>query len=326
MYTRRISVLPSMEKILIYKYRNLRDLLLAFPVAQALRNGYPDAEITWATHARYESILECNTAIDSIQLLRKSRFLKFRSYTKKKYDLVLNLDGDFLSSLAIRRYQYNRSFTVYNAASIATLFSSKVVPDSSSTHVTDRYVDVARAAGGRMHAAEFPIQPLYEDINSIRSKLNGMGIIHNFVLLNPEAEYENDSWEMYRYLKLMQLLADRGIVCILVGKNTPYLEYFYNSLIDNKLLNVYSLAGKINLKQLVALVSLSNACIGMDGLLVHLAASMKVPAISIYSSTNPEVCCPYGQISRCLFDKRGVEFIPVEAIIDALDVIFTRIC
>ena len=46
---------------------------------------------------------------------------------------------------------------------LAPFFSSRIIPDPSSLHVVDQYLDVARFLGTPMERAEFNLVPQNED-------------------------------------------------------------------------------------------------------------------------------------------------------------------
>ena len=74
------------------------------------------------------------------------------------------------------------------------------------------------------------------------------------------------------------------------------------------------MAGKTSIAELIALLSLSKGHVGGDTGSSHLAAGLGIPAIGLYSITRPVRSCPYGQIDRCHFDSKGLDYIMPEAV------------
>ena len=59
-------------KILIMKFRNIGDTLLATPLAANLRLAYPQAQIHFACNEGCEAMLEGNANIDKIHIYRRA--------------------------------------------------------------------------------------------------------------------------------------------------------------------------------------------------------------------------------------------------------------
>jgi ADP-heptose:LPS heptosyltransferase len=80
------------------------------------------------------------------------------------------------------------------------------------------------------------------------------------------------------------------------------------------------LAGRTTIGDLIGLLSLSAVHVGGDTGSTHLAAALGVPAVGLYSMTSPKRSCPYGQISRCLYEPAGLDRIPVPAVLHQVEV------
>ncbi len=313
------------KTFIICRLGELKDIIQCLPTAKALKNRYPNSLITWVTHPYYAPLLNCSTALDYIIPLTELDTLLTKKFKYRIYHAALDLDGNLNSAFLMSKIKAKKKLTMYNSTKIAGFFSEKILPDSSSVHIVDQHIDVARSVGGTMSNTDFAIEPLHTDITYIKSKLRQLGISGSYIIIDPTPYPNSDLWDIKNYIRLISQLGEYGITCVLVGKSNEYNHYVYRQLIETKLLNVFSFIGKTNITQLLSLVSLSSAIIGQDNAISHLAAAMNVPSISLYSPTRPERCCPYGQLSRCFFDKKSINHIPIDSILQSVFKIFTKV-
>lgn len=102
-----------MKKILIIRFSSLGDIILSFPLINALKKEYPESEIHYLTKSVYKTILELNPAISKIILFNGQPLSELKSEIKNDgYDLVLDIHKNFrsilltlFSGLNVKRYR-----------------------------------------------------------------------------------------------------------------------------------------------------------------------------------------------------------------------------
>lgn len=296
----------------------LGDVVCGLPVAVALREAFPDDEISWAVDPRFASIPQCCQAIHRTLIVRKPTDLDpFRPF-----DIAIDLQGLLKSALVVARSGAGVRVGYHWQREGASLFSRAVFPDPSSLHIVDQYVDVARALGASMERARFGLKPVAEDLDDMRRLLTDNGIeAHQiegrFVVLNAGAGWASKRWPPAAFAEVAKGLRDRGLPPVFIGAG-PADSAAYEE-IESSGAGAVSLIGKTTVRELVALLTLARLHIGGDTGSTHLAAALGVPAIGLYSITRPERSCPYGQIDRCLFDPRGLADIPPSAVLALVD-------
>jgi heptosyltransferase I len=304
-------------RILISRLSALGDTVCTLPVAVALKRQFPESHITWAVDPRFAGIVECCDAVDEI--LKVKPGFKPSSWPKfaEPFDLALDMQGLSKSGLVVARAKAKRKLGYHWQRELAPLFSSKVLPDPTSLHVVDQYVDVARAVGAEVSKAEFGLVPKEEDRQAMKELLVQNGIKGAFVVLNAGAGWATKRWPATHFAALAELLREKEISCLLIGGKAPADIAAADEVLTASKVPVVSLLGKSSVRQLVALISLGNAHVGGDTGSTHIAAALGVPAIGLYSITKPERSCPYGQIHRCHYHPEGL------AAIDPTDVFAT---
>ena len=117
-----------------------------------------------------------------------------------------------------------------------------------------------------------------------------------------KALYANRDYEPYAHERdkhIYSLLGEKGIQTVLIGGKAKGDIDAAQAVISNCTQPTINLLGKTNIKQLISLISLSNAHIGGDTGSTHIAAALGTPAVGLYSITKPIRSCPYGQIDKC---------------------------
>ncbi|MBV6459318.1 MAG: hypothetical protein HONBIEJF_02464 [Fimbriimonadaceae bacterium] len=201
------------------------------------------------------------------------------------------------------------------------LLSSKVLPDPTSFHIVDQYVDVARACGATMDRAEFGLAPHPDDRTRITTWLGDAGVQGRYVVLNAGAGWATKRWPASGFAAVADWLAGQGIASVFIGgKAAPDREAFDEVAALAKS-DPVSAVGATSVRELAAMLSGAAAHVGGDTGSSHLAAALGIPAIGLYSITRPARSCPYGQIDRCLYDPAALANIRPESVVDLLSTI-----
>ncbi len=302
-----------MPRFLISRLSALGDVVCSLPAAVALKNGFPDCHITWAVDKRFAGIVECCTAVDEIVRIKPGPSPKTWPTYDQPFEAALDLQGLLKSALGIARAQANQKVGYHWQREGSALFSAQILPDPSSFHVVDQYVDVARAVGGTMDRAEFALVPNEEDLASVKAKLAEAGVDGRFVAMNAGAGWITKRWPPEYFGALIEALRAKGVPTVLLGAKGADQEVI--STVAAQGAKFADLSGKTNVRELVSLISLSSAHVGGDTGSTHVAAALGKPAIGLYSITRPQRSCPYGQIERCHYKPSGLSDITPDEVL-----------
>lgn len=308
---------PSL-RILISRLSALGDCVCTLPVATALKRHFPDSHITWAVDPRFAGIIECSTQVDEVLRVKPGFAPKSWPKLADKFDLALDMQGLSKSALVVGRAKADRKLGYHWQREIAPLFSQAVRPDPSSLHVVDQYVDVARAAGAECDRAEFGFEPKEEDRDKMRALLAENGVQGAFVVLNAGAGWASKRWPAAHFARLSEMIASKGVSAVFIGGKADADQRAFEEVSTETATPVVNLLGKTSVRELVALISLSNAHVGGDTGSSHVAAALGVPAIGLYSITKPVRSCPYGQIHRCHYSEQSLADIAPESVFETV--------
>lgn len=274
-----------MTRVLISRLSSLGDVVCSLPAAAALKKGL-DAHVTWVVSKRCADIVRCCSAVDEVLT---------QAPAGQSFDIALDLQGLLKSALVVGRVKAKQKVGYHWQREGAALFSQRVLPDPSSLHVVDQYVDVARAVDGVADRAEFAFSPDPEAIAAMRPSL-----FPEFIVVNPGSARASKCWPVAHYAALIDEIPMK---VVLVGASHETAGDEIMALCKKK---PFNFTGHTSIAELIALIGMSRAHIGGDTGSTHIAAALGVPAVGLYSATKPVRSCPYGQIDRCHYDPNGL--------------------
>ena len=298
------------KRFLVSRLSALGDVVCTLPVASSLKAAFPDSHISWVVDPRFAGIVECCAAVDKVIRAKPGKSPSTWPKFDEPFDAALDMQGLFKSGVCTLNSRAKERVGYHWQREGSWLFTAKVLPDPSSLHVVDQYVDVARSLGGNSEAV-FGLEPKAEDTASIASKLSEKGIDGEYVVMNPGAGWVSKRWPPESFAQL----ADRlDVPVVFIGGPAASDQAAMDEVKAHAKKEHVSLVGQTSVRELVALIQGCRAHVGGDTGSTHLASALGRPAIGLYSITNPVRSCPYGQIDRCHFESGGLANIRVEAV------------
>lgn len=294
------------------------DVACSLPAASALKAGHPGCEIVWVVDPRFAGVVECCGAVDRVVHARPGFLPSSWPRHEGVFEAALDLQGLLKSALAIVRSKALRRVGYHWQREGAQLFSDRVLPDPSSHHIVDQYVDVARAVGGVADRAEFRLVPNESAVEAIRLKLANLGVEAGYVVVNPGAAWVTKRWPSAHFGALIDRIQGKGVRAVLIGGRAASDRDSALEVQRACSLAPASLVGETSIVELIALLAGAVAHVGGDTGSTHLSAALGVPAFGLYSITRPQRSCPYGQIERCFHDPDSLAHIAPEAVWDRM--------
>lgn len=310
-----------MPRFLIARLSSLGDVVCTLPAAAALKAGFPDAFVEWAVDPRFAGIVACCRAVDRTTPVKPGFSPATWPRFAEPFDVALDLQGLIKSALVVARANAKRKLGYHWQREGSGFFSERVLPDPTSYHVVDQYVDVARAAGGVADVADFALSPDPATTDIVRRMIGAMPDLDpdRMVVLNAGAGWETKRWPAASFAFVAERLVEQGFAPVFVGgSHEPAFDLVRECASSGVRPRFHDLRGRTDVKQLISLVALARATVAGDTGVSHLAAALGVPAISMYAITRPPRCCPYGQIGRCHYDPAGLDRIAPEAVSSTL--------
>lgn len=305
------------QRFLLSRLSSLGDVVCSLPAACALRRTFPESEIVWAVDPRFAGVVECCSAVSEVRSVKPGFSPGSWPRYEQRFDVALDLQGLLKSAVCIARAQAGRKLGYHWQREGSWIFSQRVIPDASSHHVVDQYVDVARAAGAEADRAEFMLVPSVEAVESVAQKLRALGV-GRYVVVNPGAGWVSKRWPPEHFGALIDLVHAAGVQVVLVGGRAESDRAAASEVVAACREAPSSLVGDTSIKELIALIAGGLAHVGGDTGTSHIAAALGTPAVGLYSITRPRRSCPYGQAERCHHSSDSLAAIHPQAVWDTM--------
>lgn len=288
------------QRILIIKPSAIGDVVHALPVLNLLRRKWPAARISWLVTPACASLLEGHPQLDEVirferrELARGWRsprvavdLLRFmRSLRDPRFDLVVDLQGLFRSGWLAACTGAPIRVGPANAREGAWLFYTHRVPTGTvEQHAIQRYLTVAEAFGCERGPVEFHFA--VDDAD--RAAVAAMLPARPYAVLMPGANWATKRWPVERFAALVEPLRERfGLESVVAGGEEV-------AALAERIPGAANLAGRTNLRQMVALLQGAALVIANDTGPMHIAAALGRPLVTPYGPTNPVRTGPFAR-------------------------------
>jgi lipopolysaccharide heptosyltransferase I len=306
-------------KILLVRLGSLGDIVHALPVAAALRDRHPDAQIDWLVDARYATILGLVPAISRRVILGRYEggrggaptvrdwLTTIAALRRERYDAAVDLQGLIKSALlarlsgARRVIGFGRSHLRERAAGV--LYSETVDP-GGAVHVVDKNLSALHAFGITDAPRRFPL---------VVGDLSGTGVSPvqapagvppvAYALLNPGAAWPNKRWPAERFGAIAVWLHEaHGLrSLVLWGPGEERLASRIVACSEG----AATQSPPTGIAEILALARGARLMLSGDTGPLHLAAAVGTPIVALFGPTMAERNGPWdpGDISLSRFDE-----------------------
>lgn len=311
-------------------------MLCAVPLLRGLRQRYPDAYISLMTSPVNHEVMVHNPYVDRVINYDKRAFvgrasLKWRMIVKfvgelrrEKFELVIvpstvsaSATSDMFSYLSGARYRVGASKIdgIENSSSI--FFSCPVMLDwrkAPHRHQTLRHIDIVEALIVRVDDLSSRIQLTDGELAGAHSVLTSLGIAGAFVVCHPGAGKLPNRWPAERFADVAISLSREFNTTVVITHGPMDDEPV--ALMASKLSVPYAVVEKKTIREVAAILSLARLVISNDTGIMHVAAAVGTPVLSLFGPTDPEQWAPMGGKHRYIQAKGGrIEEVSVDEVL-----------
>ncbi len=269
-------------KVLIIQTAFIGDVILALPLADALKEKYPHAQIHFLLRKGNEILLQNHPNIQKVLVWNKKQgkygnlFRLLKKIRKENYDYVFNLQR-FLSSGLLTLFSRARETRGFCKNPLGNFFT-RCFPHEfhRNVHETDRNLSLLQgiAPTERRRPSLFPAEENYEKARKFSAE----------IVLAPASEWFTKQLPEKTWRQLAEELSKNYSVTLIgAPKDEPLCES-----IGKGLKNVKNACGELSLLDSAALIDAAKVLVSNDSAPVHIASAMNTPTILTYCSTIPE--------------------------------------
>lgn len=301
----------SFSKILVINVNWLGDVVFSLPVFDTLRKEFPKARIACLAVPRVTSILERCPAIDQILVFdekaKEQSFFKtlkmIHQIKREQFDVAFFLHRSFT-----RRWMVALAGVPQRVGYVGKhkgwLLTDVVSAVDSSKHRSDVYLNVIESMGISVvnRQCQLKVDPVTEQ--KVRTLLLSVGVTEKdfIVTINPGGNWDLKRWPKENYsLLLRRLVQETKLKPILVGSAEDQL--LIQEIQKMAQLDVMSLAGQLNLVELLSVFKRSDIVVTADSGPLHLASGVGANCIALFGPTRPEITSPRGAGQTIVLQK-----------------------
>lgn len=301
-----------MKHILVIKLRYIGDVLLATPVLRALRERFPDAQLTAAVNRGTEDILKWNPDVSEVIIVERGdaatqwRFL--RDVRRRGFDCVIDLtDGDRSAILAWATGAPVRIGQNEEHRWRGLLYTTVAAHRSGIGHRLERDLDTLRPLGiePKVTSPLLCVSPADEQqaatlLDDIGLRADGASSAGPLVMLQPGARYWFKAWPPERFAALADRLADVCGCRILLGGDARERD-LAEAIRAQARCAPAVLAGRTTLLSYAAMLKRCALFVGNDNGPMHMAAALGTPVVGLFGPSDPAEWGPRGGPAEVLY-------------------------
>lgn len=286
-----------MAKFLIIRFSSIGDIVLTTPVIRCLRKKYPDAEIHFLTKYVFKTIVAANPYLDKVHTLDDSFELMLHELATEEYDYIIDLHNN-LRTLRIKRFLKNVKSFSFNKLNVEkfllTNFKINTLPKK---HIVDRNLEAVAALGVTNDGRG--LDYFIPDTDKVKNNDIPAAHMYGYIAVVIGAALATKKMPLHK-LKALCAAIDHPV--ILLGGKEDYDDGQAISAGDE--IKIYNACGKFSLNESADLVRKAKLVITHDTGLMHIAAALQRPVISIWGNTVPAfgMCPYYGKGSSVQYD------------------------
>ena len=281
-------------KILLLQLKRIGDLILTTPAIAALRESFPEAQITLVVSNECADLLPAISNIDRILIARRNArdLALFFSVAATRFDYCVDFTrNDRSASLAFLSGARRRvaSYRVREQAKTrARAYTDFVGVRMRDMHTIDYHLALLEPLGAH-NASTAPRLDLppsaYETAETLRRNWN---VTEPYVVLHPGSARQEKLWQPARWAEVIDHFSpSHGIDLVLTSGASPDEQAHVAAIKNSTQQPVIDLSGKTDLLTLAALIGQARLLVTVDSAPMHLAAATRTPQVVLFGPTNP---------------------------------------
>jgi heptosyltransferase-3 len=303
--------LEEIGRALIIMLRHHGDVLLASPVAAALKQGAPQAEVDALVYDDTAAMLEGHPALAQVHAVGRrwkdeGAFARLASESRllgelrgRRFDLLIHLTeqprGAWLARALGARYSVAPVVADRGAFWKNSFTHLYPLARNGKRHKVEANLDALRRIGLQPGMEERRLQfvPGADAEARVTALLAAEGIAERgFVHVHPASRWRFKCWTAEGNAELIDRLAAGNLVVLTAAPDAAEMALIAEicSKARSKPVN---LAGKLSIKELGALTARARLFVGVDSMPMHLAAAMRTPAVALFGPSGEQEWRPW---------------------------------
>ena len=285
-------------RITIVRLGAIGDVVNNLPLLNALRDGFPEARLTWVVEPKALPIIKDHRALDHIIIFPRGNltrgFTRFAHEIRSHgHDLVLDTQRHLKSGLiSLFTGCTNRvGFDRRRSKEFNWLMANHHLRTRNEPAVmTEHFLEFAEALG------VFPQQPRWDLFIPQAARKSAEELLadvdYPYAVVNLGASKPQKCWPPTHFARLSRDLSDRGLSVVWTGYGAD--DDRIAGLARAHAGTVTDLVGRTDLKTLAAVLEGARVAVACDTGPMHIAVAVGCPVIGLFGPTDAQRTGPYG--------------------------------
>jgi lipopolysaccharide heptosyltransferase II len=278
-----------MARVLVIRTDGIGDTALTTQALLDLRAHFRRAQITVLAPQASIDLLREHPAVDHLEAIAGRRL---PMHLAGGFDLVIDFTPDEgLRGALLARATRARLRAGFRAAGRQVCFSLRGAPAESRRHITDLNRDLLESLGVPAKATRPALYVSDEERGAAHARLASMGAAAPRVAVHPGGRHPSQRWSPERFAAVIALLTERiGAACVVLSG--PGEEGIADRVVAASPDALR--AGATTVREMMALIAVSDLFLGNTSGPLHVAAALGVPTVSVLGPSDPLRVAPRG--------------------------------
>ena len=287
------------KKILIVLHGSIGDVTRALPLAKLLRQGFPHASLAWSVEPAAYPLLQGNPAINEIILFDRRHWWKsfgpfLAGIRARRFDLVLDLQRHLKSGIVSWASGAPRRLGFHPADSKegnGFFNNSHIARYGDSIDKLDHYLKFADYLAIPRAPLEWNFSLTSDEWAAVDRHLAQTS--SPYAVLFVGTRWPSKQWFSQQIAECAKLLQVEYNLDVLLLGGAADRELARQAMVSVSH-RVINLAGRTTLREAVGIIQRAKLAVGPDTGLMHIAAAVGTPVISLWGATDPNHTGPFG--------------------------------
>lgn len=287
------------ESILIILHGSIGDVTRALPLATLLRRRFPRARLAWAVERPSLPLVEHHRAIDEVIIFERRKWWMeivpfLRKIRSRRFELVFDLQRHLKSGLISfsSGAPHRIGFDKRDCKEFNWIFNNHFIPPvGDGISKLEHYLKFAEYLGIEPTPLVWGLELNGEEEANVKRHLDNM--TPDFAVLFVASRWESKQWFPSQIANCARMVQDRyGFGVVLLGSEGD--QAVAAEVQRQHRRGMKDLVGRTSLREAVGIIAKARIAIGPDTGLMHIAAAVGTPVISLWGATSPFRTGPYG--------------------------------
>jgi heptosyltransferase-1 len=297
--TKKMPASLEPKNILLVLHGSIGDVARALPLANLIDHGFPNARLTWAIEPPALPLVEHHPAVDEVILFDRPRWWKqlipfLRTIRAGHFDLVLDLQRHLKSGIISRwsGARHRLGFHRRDAKEFNWVFNNRHIPAlGNGLSKLNHYLKFAEYLGIVPEPVEWRLLLTEEEQVCVDRHLER--VFGGFATLFVGSRWESKNWFPSQITSCAELIQERhGLSIILLGSKQDVALAREVEISCRR--SIVNLVGRTSLREAIGIIAKAGVAVGPDTGLMHIAAAVGTPVVSLWGATDPSRTGPHG--------------------------------